>query len=117
MNEIKDDDEKLKQIFFDSDLSFSIFMTRFDRWLLNLVRGSFQEEQIYSGLQGPVILAEPFKKMIGYDEQKSPLESKKMGTYKYVKNSFIVDRTINKGDSETEDDTANWKFDGCSRVM
>ena len=37
LEEIKDDDEQLKQIFYDSELSFSIFMTRFDIWLRNLV--------------------------------------------------------------------------------
>jgi len=114
LNEIKDDDEKLKQIFFDSDLSFSIFMTRFDRWLLNLVADPFKEGMTLStGEQ--VELTEVAKKLVGYEEKKSPLNSKEMGTYKYVKNSFIVDRTIDKGDPETEDDMANWKYDGWVR--
>ena len=79
LEEIKDDDEQLKQIFYDSELSFSIFMTRFDRWLLNLVDNPFEEGMTLSTGE-KIELTELTKKLAGYDEQQeqNPYEKKKI---------------------------------------
>jgi len=116
LEEIKDDDEQLKQIFYDSELSFSIFMTRFDRWLLNLVDNPFEEGMTLSSTGEKIVLTEDAKELFGYEEEEHELlQYDNAGDYKYVTNSFIVNKKSIKEDPETEDDAVDWRYDGWVR--
>ena len=116
LEEIKDDDEQLKQIFYDSELSFSIFMTRFDRWLLNLVDNPFEEGMTLNSTGEKIVLTEKAKELFGYEEEEHELiQHVNAGDYKYVTNSFIVNKKSIKEDSETEDDAVDWRYDGWVR--
>jgi hypothetical protein len=70
-------------------------MTKFDKWLLNLVADNMSPPNP--------------------DEQQEQTLHEQSGTYKYVKNSFIVDVTSKKDDPEADDDEANWRYDGWVR--
>ncbi|MDP7195299.1 MAG: hypothetical protein QF864_03785, partial [SAR202 cluster bacterium] len=103
LNEIKDDDEQLKQIFYDSELSFSIFMTRFDRWLTNLVTAVVTQE--FENPQTGEVEARIRSQKGKYVKDNLYQAA---GNYNYVKNSFIVEMDRNQAKEKDEEGIVHW---------
>jgi len=108
LNEVKDDDEQLKQIFYDSDLSFSIFMTRFGGWLRNLVTRDVIQKEVNTQTGKDEMWSRHQKGKFVKDDL-----YKVAGNYNYVKNSFIVE--MPRGQEKEADEEGILHFDGWVR--